>query len=144
MKIRMDRKMYAEAQRMADTEDIPFTTFVGRAVTFYHRSDMSPNEKLNPLTRENSVSVCIPLLITTPKRIRQCISIAIEKRRAVESDWPWRYDRSSLDAVVQLETFLGRSCNYHDAEAYIDRRIAERKAEIAAEEGKQKTKKGRK
>lgn len=145
MKIRIDRKMYAEAQRIADAMDKTFSNFVACAVFNYHDKPYMPEQELKPLTRSNSVSASVQLLhlfSVKPQRIRECIAIAIEKQRAIESTWPWRYDRSSLDAVVQLETFLGRSCNYHTAQEYIDRRVAERKAEIAAES--KHTKKGRK
>jgi hypothetical protein len=145
MKIRMDKKTYAAAQRIADAKNMTFSHWVFRVIKRYRETADKPTRLLEPLTRENSVSVAVSVpddYTVTPKRIRECIAIELDIQNNYDNGWPYRYDRSSIEAVIQLETFLGKSCDYQQAEQYIDRRIAERKSELAAE-GK-RTKKGRK
>jgi Zn-finger nucleic acid-binding protein len=145
MKIRMDRKTYAAAQRIADAKNMTFLHWAFMAIKRYRDSADKPIRLLEPLTRENSTSVAVSVpdgSTVTPKRIRECIAIELDIQNNYDNVWPYRYDRSSLDAVVQLETFLGKSCDYEQAEQYIDRRLSERKAELAAEA--KHTKKGRK
>lgn len=145
MKIRIDRKMYSKAQRIADSQNMTFIRWQFATSIAYGRTGDIPKIPLEKVPRKNSVSVAVSIpkgWTITPKRIAECIALAIEDQNNRDNAWPFRYDRSSLDAVVQLETFLGRSCDYNQAQEYIDKRLAERKAEIAAES--KHTKKGRK
>lgn len=148
MKIRMDRKMYAQAQRIADSKNETFSRWAFSAIARYMSTVDKPQGKYDELTRKNSVSVAVKVPVrenVSPARIRECIALTIEDHDNVESGWPFKYDRSTLDAVIQVELMLNSKCvSYCDAQVIMDKRIAERKAEIAAEEGKQKTKKGRK
>ena len=137
MKIRLDRTMYTKAQRIADARKETFTRWSFCVISLYANTAEKPKHELEKLTRSNSVSVAILLptgLEWTATRIRECIALAIEDQNKLDRFWPHRYDRSSLEAVIQLETMLGRSCDYQKAEAYIDRRIEERKEEIRVAE----------
>jgi|GEM_PF-5275574 len=134
MKIRLDKKMYGQAQRLADSKGMTFSRWVVRMM---NDDDPSAKYDLPKLTRDNSVSVFFNdgKLPVNPEWVRIVIARAVAKDN--KTSWPYRYDRSSLEAVIQLETILGRSCSYENAQAYIDRRIEERKEEIrVSEKGK--------
>jgi hypothetical protein len=152
MKIRITTQMYTRAQRIADAKGITFSSWAFNAICSYGRKGDKPKTSLlvvcEQLTRRNSVSVAIsvPMTVTvTPARIRECIALCIEDQDNIDRAWPFKYDRATLDAMIQVERMLNsKSVCYADAVVLVDKRIAERKAEIASEEGKQKTKKGRK
>jgi len=143
MKIRLDETMYRKAQRIADSRMIPFARWASfEALSKYDSTD-KPSTPIGKVTRANSVSVAIHLLnagnyTINKHRVRECIAMAIEREE--KTVWPYRYDRSSLEAVIQLETFLGRTCSYENAQAYIDKRIEERKEEIRVSEMKESKK----
>jgi hypothetical protein len=109
-----------------------FSDFVGNAIATWGNTGDKPVEPPKEVTRDNSVVAAYKYYSTvfSPRTIRACIQLEIEERNKREAQWPYRYDRSSLEAVIQLETFLGRTCGYENAQAYIDRRIEERKEEI--------------
>ena len=137
MKIRLDRTMYTRAQRIADAQKKTFSRWAFAVVGRYGNTTEKPMHELEKLTRSNSVSAAILTpkgLELTATRIRECIALAIEYQNKLDRFWPHRYDRSSLEAVIQLEALLGRSCDYHKAEAYIDKRIEDRKEEIRVAE----------
>lgn len=119
--------MYTQAQRCADAKGMSFSRWVVRMM---QDNDPSIKYDLPKLTRDNSVSVFFNdgKLPVTPKWVRIVIARAVAKEN--KTVWPYRYDRTSLEAVIQLETFLGRTCSYESAQAYIDRWIEERKEEI--------------
>lgn len=133
MKIRLDRTMYTRAQRIVDAQKKTFSRWAFAVVGCYGHTTEKPKLGLEKLTRSNSVSAAILTpkgLELTATRIRECIALAIEYQNKLDHFWPHRYDRSSLEAVIQLEALLGRSCDYQKAEAYIDKRIEDRKEEI--------------
>jgi len=137
MKIRLDRTMYTRAQRTADAQKKTFSRWAFAIVGRYGNTTEKPMHELEKLTRSNSVSAAILTpkgLELTATRIRECIALALEYQNKLDRFWPHRYDRSSLEAVIQLEALLGRSCDYQKAEAYIDKRIEQRKEEIRVAE----------
>jgi len=147
MKIRMDRTMYAVANRIADAHGDTFARWAYRAeCCFAFVTDLKPKKALCKLTRLNSISVAINQHAdtnVTPTRIRECIQIAIEQEDERNAEWKFKYDKGTMGAAITVELMVGkRTISYEEAERIIDRRIAERKAEIAAEGKKQK--KGRK
>jgi len=143
MKIRLDRKMYAQAQRCADAQYMTFSRWVKRAIIHNYENTSKIGEIVFSVNRDDSISafILLPNMDETcfeANKIRECIAIQIE--RETPKDWPWRYDRSSLEAVIQLETILGRTCDYHRAQDYIDNRIAQRREEIRVSEMKERKK----
>ena len=146
MKIRMDRTMYAVGKRIADAHGDTFARWAYRAECSFAFPMARPKKPLCKLTRANSISVAInthPDYDTTPTRIRECIQLAIEQEDERNAEWKYRYDKGTMDAQITVELMVGkRTISYEEAEVIIDRRIAERKAEIAAEA--KRTKKGRK
>ena len=147
MKIRMDRTMYAVGKRIADAHGDTFARWAYRAeCCFAFVTDLKPKKALCKLTRQNSISVAIhqhESTNVTPTRIRECIQLAIEQEDERNAEWKYRYDKGTMDAQITVELMVGkRTISYEEAEVIIDRRIAERKAEIAAEA--KRTKKGRK
>jgi hypothetical protein len=145
MKIRLDRTMYAKAQRIADAHNETFASFASRAVRSYAFPGETKTPRICKLTRKNSISAAIhshphPYDDVTPERIRQCIALAIEEQDKQDIGWPWRYDRSTLDAAIQISALLERRViGYEEAQAFCDRRVAQRKEELrVAEKAKRK------
>lgn len=143
MKIRLDRSMYARAQRIADASNDRFAVWSGRAVCCYCFIKDQPRQPLAKLTRSNSVSVAVNVHAdtrVTAQRVRECIALAIEEQDRRDAGWPWRYDRDILDAAIQIEAFLEkRVIGYKEAQAICDRRVAQRKEELrVAEKAKRK------
>lgn len=143
MKIRLDRTMYAKAQRIADAQHVPVSTWVFRAECQYAFTDRQPSQPLCKLSRANSISVTVKShedSRVTAQRIRECIALAIEEQDKKDIGWPWRYDRSTLDAAIQVEALLERRViGYKEAQAICDRRVAQRKEELrVAEKAKRK------
>lgn len=125
--------MYRKCQRIADAKMIPFARWASFETLSRYDSTDKPSTPVGKVTRSKSVSVAISLLqvgsnTISKHRVRECLAMAIEREE--KTVWPYRYDRSSLEAVIQLETFLGRTCSFESAQEYIDRRIEERKEEI--------------
>jgi hypothetical protein len=145
----MDRTMYFTAKRIADAHGDTFARWAYRAeCCFAFVTDLKPKKPLCKLTRQNSISVAIHQHATTevsPTRIRECIQLAIEQEDERNAQWKYKYDKGTMDAAITVELMLEkRTISYEEAELIIDKRIAERKAVIAKEEAKAKTKKGRK
>jgi len=138
MKIRMDRQTYTAAQRIADAEGLTFNRWAIGAIRMWMNNDARP-DTMPPVTRTDSVSVAIGIVGVDPLRMRQCITLAVQHEQA--KPWPWRYDRSTLKAVQQVKMYFKESCSFAQAQDFLDKRLAERTAELRVEK-KAKHKKG--
>jgi hypothetical protein len=137
MKIRLDQKTYRAAQRIADTEGLTFNRWATGAISKW-KNNYWWTVILPPVTRTDSVSVAIDMEGLAPLRMRQCIALAVQIEN--EKPWPWKYDRATLQAMQQVQMFFKKTCSYAQAQDLIDKRIAERTAELRVEQQTKRTK----
>lgn len=137
MKIRLDRKTYCAAQRIADAEGMTFNRWATGAIRMWMNNDSRP-ETMPPVTRTDSVSVAIDMVGLDPLRMRQCITLAVQHEN--NKPWPWRYDRATLQAMQQVQMFFKKTCSYAQAQDLLDKRIEERKQELCVEKQRNRKK----
>jgi hypothetical protein len=134
MKIRLHRQTYIAAQRIADAEGQTFSAWATAAIRRWIATEAKPIEQ-KAITRQESVSVAIgcnlPPDSAPANRLRECIEIAVEYEQA--KPWPWRYDRATLQAVQQVKMYFKESCSFSQAQDFLDKRLAERTAELRVE-----------
>jgi len=137
MKIRLDQKTYRTAQRIADAEGYTFNHWAKINILRWMDNEARPDH-LPPVTRTDSVSVAIDMEGLDPLRMRQCIALAVQIENA--KPWPWKYDRATLQAMQQVQMFFKKTCSFAQAQDLIDKRIAERTAELRVEQQAKRTK----
>jgi hypothetical protein len=142
MKIRLDRTMYTRAQRIADAKGDTFAVWSGRQVCCYcFDPRFQPKKPLDKLTRSNSVSVAVHVHAdtnVTAQRVRECIALGIEEQDRKDADWPYRHDRSTLEALQTVESMLNkRTLSLSEADQIMDKLVAQRKEEIRVSEMKE-------
>lgn len=99
MKIRLDRKTYIAAQRIADAEGMTFNRWAMLAIRRWIASDAKPQET-PALTRANSVTAAVTCDPTfSAIQIRHCITLAVQFEN--DKPWPWKYDKATLGYDAQ-------------------------------------------
>jgi len=130
MKVRMTKGEYAAGMRAAKGAGMTFAKWADM-MTLRHLKRKVEGEMMEAgkLSRENSVSVYVGCKGISPQVVRRAVAEAV----AVDGsmiDWDYHWRKDTLDAVIYVQAAEGVSMDYKQAQAFMDKRLEERKREL--------------